>query len=74
MNKLKVAAIALFIIALSGLIYSNWVSGDTCKGAQKRADDTFKILDTCQQLLGCTVTVNDLREAQEQLNMAARCK
>lgn len=74
MNKLKFSAIALFVIALSLLIHSNWVSGDTCKGAQKRADDTFKILDTCQQLLGCTVTIGDLREAQEQLSRAKVCK
>ena len=74
MIKLKVAAIALFVIALSGLIYSNWVSGDTCKGAQKRVDDTFRVMDACQKLIGCTITVDDLRVAQEQLNQAQVCK
>lgn len=45
-----------------------------CQGAQKRADDTFKVMDVCQQMIGCTITVDDLRKAQEQLNQAEACK
>lgn len=46
----------------------------SCKGAQKRVDDTFKVMDVCQQMIGCTVTIEDLRKAQEQLNQAEACK
>lgn len=45
-----------------------------CQGAQKRVEDTFKVMDVCQKLIGCTITVDDLRKAQEQINQAESCK
>lgn len=46
----------------------------SCQGAQKRVEDTFKVMDACQKLIGCTITVDDLRKAQEQINQAEACK
>ena len=58
------------------VFYIAWVNSPVprCQGAQKRVEDTFKVMDACQQMLGCTITVDDLRKAQEQLNQAESCK
>jgi len=80
MSKLLPAiAIALCVVAaLLGLIVVTKGDGEpsyvTCQGAQKRVEDTFKVMDACQQMLGCTITVDDLRKAQEQINQAESCK
>ena len=76
MNKiLCTIACTLFAVALYGLIAANWVGKkELCQGAQKRVEDTFKVMDACQKLIGCTITVDDLRKAQEQLNQAESCK
>lgn len=47
---------------------------NSCKGAQKQAEDTLKVMDVCQQMLGCTITLEDLKAAQAQINKAAECK
>jgi hypothetical protein len=77
MNKpiaFKAAFSLAFLILCLWQIGSNWNGEDGCKGAQKRVDDTFKVMDACQKLLGCTITIDDLREAQRQLNQAEVCK
>lgn len=69
---LLVVTVTLFTFAsLAPLLI---VDLDKCQGAQKRVEDTFKVMDACQKLIGCTITVDDLRKAQEQLNQAEVCK
>lgn len=76
----KTTKIAVLILSLGWLVFvvAAFSSADndrqSCKGAQKRVDDTFKVMDACQKLIGCTITVDDLRVAQEQLNRAQVCK
>ena len=69
---LLVVTVALFTFASLAPLFI--VDLDKCQGAQKRVEDTFKVMDACQQMLGCTITVDDLRKAQEQLNQAESCK
>jgi len=68
----------IFVMLLVGGIFAVMArlkdSQQDCQGAQKRVEDTFKVMDACQKLIGCTITVDDLRKAQEQINQAEACK
>ena len=67
------ATLALGILG-AAIMFSVADNKSNCQGAQKRVEDTFKVMDACQKLIGCTITVDDLRKAQEQLNQAESCK
>lgn len=70
-----ICAIAIVLILGQLAQWSKWNhQWDDCQGAQKRVEDTFKVMDACQKLIGCTITVDDLRKAQEQINQAESCK
>lgn len=74
---LFIITVPLIAFALGIFGIHNYVTSHTetiCQGAQKRVEDTFKVMDACQKLIGCTITVDDLREAQEQINQAESCK
>lgn len=69
---LAVCGAMIMLVGMSKLYFLS--TDNRCQGAQKRVEDTFKVMDACQKLIGCTITVDDLRKAQEQINQAESCK